>query len=78
MKLSELQPRIVARITGFTLDQTDCCCHRLRELGFCEGSSVEFLRSIPFGGPRVYRIASAVFSIDADMAHQVLIETHAA
>lgn len=47
---------------------------RLRELGFREGSRVTCLRRTPLGGPRVYEVDGAVFSLEASLARHIEVE----
>jgi Fe2+ transport system protein FeoA len=47
---------------------------RLRELGFREGAQVKCIRKTPLGGPRIFLIGGAVFSIDSLLAKSILLE----
>jgi Fe2+ transport system protein FeoA len=75
MKLSELPLFQRGIIHGFSAQLPELHRQRLRELGFCEGLSVELVRPIPFGGPNVFRVADAIFSVDPLVSENVLIET---
>ena len=44
---------------------------RLGELGFCEGARVRFLCRAPLGGPYVYEVSGAVFSLEARLVHHI-------
>lgn len=74
MELFELAPSRKARIASFRDGLREEFRRRLEDLGFCRGASIELLRKIPFGGPRVYRVCDAVFSIEPDIARHILIE----
>lgn len=73
MRLAQLKPARRCLIRGFADDMTDCYRRRLRELGFCEGAQVECVRHIPFGGPCIFKVGHAVFSLDAELSRQILI-----
>ena len=44
---------------------------RLHDLGFTAGQHVECLHEAPLGGPKVFRIGDAVFSLARDLASAV-------
>jgi len=46
---------------------------RLMELGFHPGEQVRCLQAPALGAPRVYRVASTVFSLDDEVARYVLV-----
>lgn len=74
MNLTELPLSNLASISGFAPGISADFRRRLREIGFCEGAIVQYLRAIPFGGPRVFRVCDAVFSIEPDVASKIEIE----
>lgn len=74
MKLVDLSRFQSALIKGFDQALNEGFQRRLREIGFCEGAAVQLMRSIPFGGPRVFRVCDAVFSIEPAIARQIEIE----
>lgn len=74
MNLGGLTPKQRAKIRGFDASLDADFRHRLRELGFFEGAEVEYVRAIPFGGPRVFRVSDAIYSIEPWIAAQILID----
>ena len=73
MSLTTLTVNCEGEIRGFSPELSDNIKQRLRELGFQEGERVKCLRQIPFGGPKVYLVGDAVFSLAADVSSHVLI-----
>jgi len=71
--LSQLQTAHEARISGFTPELPDDFRVRLQELGFREGTFVRCLRKTPLGGPHVFEINGAVFSLESSVAQKVLL-----
>ncbi len=47
---------------------------RLSQLGFTKGNHVICLQTPGFGSPHVYRINSAVYSLDKDLSSQITVE----
>lgn len=47
---------------------------RLHDLGFTLGQHVECLHASPLGGPKVFRVGDAVFSLAKDMASAVEVQ----
>lgn len=74
MTLWELPQLDSAVLKGFETTTPDRYKSRLCELGFEEGGEVTCMRVTPFGGPRVYKIGDGVFSIDREMAKQILVK----
>lgn len=75
MKLAQVPLRTCCRILGFDEALNPSFRTRLRELGFCEGARVELIRKLPFGGPRVFRVADAVFSIEPEISGLINVES---
>jgi ferrous iron transport protein A len=74
MTLWDLHQQKSAELTGFHTATPECYRSRLCEIGFDQGEHVTCLRVTPFGGPRVYRIGDGMFSLDRELALQILIK----
>lgn len=73
MTLWDLQQKTSAVVTGFAPEISDKYQQRMAELGFAHGEQVTCIKKTPFNGPRVYKIGDSVFSVDKDIASQILI-----
>lgn len=51
---------------------------RLREMGFCEGVSVEVIRRLPFGGPCIVQMGASAFALRQEEAMCAHVEWLAA
>lgn len=71
--LQALRPLQEARVLGFAGELREDFRHRLRELGFREGALVRCVRRTPFGGPGVFEVSGAIFSLGAEIATQVQV-----
>ncbi len=71
--LWDLPQNSTAFVSGFTREISEKYRLRLDDLGFATGEKVTCIKRIPFNGPRVYKIGDGVFSIDKDVAAQILI-----
>ena len=74
MKLFQVPLRASCRIRGFVEELSPDFRRRLRELGFVEGASVESVRKLPFGGPQIFRVADAVYSIEPSLSRMILVD----
>jgi ferrous iron transport protein A len=72
--LLDLKVRQEARIVRFEETLQPEFCHRLQELGFCEGMLVRCVRETPFGGPKIFEVSGSIFSIEHDVARKVHVE----
>ncbi len=65
MKLNELTKGAVARVSGFSSDETSqLVISKLREIGFAEGDEVELLHTGLFGGtPLSYRLNRTMIAL---------------
>jgi ferrous iron transport protein A len=70
-KLSDLQQGETAVIVDIDLPKE--MAHRLMELGFLAGSSVEAARSAPGGDPRVFRIDGTEIALRRETASHVTV-----
>lgn len=71
IRLSELQQGETAVIVAIDLPHE--MTHRLMELGFLPGSSVEAARSAPGGDPRVFRIDGTEIALRRETASHVTV-----
>jgi len=71
MKLAELRQGETAVIDD--IDLPDDMAHRLMELGFLPGSTVEAARSAPGGDPRVFRIDGTEIALRRETADHVMV-----
>jgi ferrous iron transport protein A len=70
--LSKLPKGIIGRIKKIELDEV--LEKRLHKLGFINEIKIEFIRSSPFGDPRVYRILNTLIAIRNTIARKILVE----
>lgn len=74
MTLNDLQIGKTGRIIGIS-PQAGEFDEKLREVGFCEGDSVELITRGPFGGqPLAIRLNRKIFALRSEEANAVLIE----
>lgn len=73
MTLWDLPQNAKALVSGFAQEISDKYRLRLDDLGFASGEEVTCLKTIPFNGPRVYKIGDSVFSVDREIASQILV-----
>ncbi len=48
---------------------------RLREIGFCRGSAVRFVRRAPLGDPAMYELHGAVLSLRRSEASRIRVRS---
>ena len=46
---------------------------RLREMGISKGGKVVCLKTIPFGGPKLFQISDSVFSLEKPVAEAIVL-----
>ena len=46
---------------------------RLREIGFCAGGAVRFVRRAPFGDPAMYELRGALLSLRRNEARRIRV-----
>ena len=73
MNLWELPPRTNAILVGFSPALEDRYRGRLQEYGFHAGETITCQHQTGFGAPRVYRVSNATYSLDRELALQVLV-----
>lgn len=74
MSLDQLEESHSACIEGYGDDIIPDFKRRLQDLGFSQGENVTCLKKAPFGGPNVYKVGGAVFSLDRKLAKQVWLK----
>lgn len=62
-----------ALITHLDKELTDEFRVRLEELGIHPGETVECVKSIPFGGPKVYQVGESIYSLDEQIGEKIQI-----
>lgn len=67
------EQRVIER---FTSSMRDVYQTRLVELGFGPGTVVMCMAAPSLGAPKLYRVASSVFSLEKDIAVQVTTVEH--
>jgi ferrous iron transport protein A len=73
MTLWDLPASGGAVLQGYIQSAPDKYRERMEELGFVIGQSVSCLRITPFGGPRVYSVGGSIYSLDRELAEQMMI-----
>ena len=73
LTLWELPLNTSARLMGFKATLQDRYQGRLREFGFHTGEEITCLHQPGFGAPRVFRVSNATYSLDHELAAQVLV-----
>ena len=58
----------IADVTG-----TDADSRRLREIGFCAGAAVRFIRRAPLGDPAMYELRGALMSLRRSEARRIRV-----
>ena len=74
MSLWMLKERENCFVTTFDTCLKEGHATRLREIGIEEGESVRCLKTLPFGGPKVFQIRDSVFSLEKAVAHRIFIQ----
>ena len=62
-----------AQLVGFSATLQDRYQGRLQEFGFHTGEEISCLHQPGFGAPRVFRVSNATYSLDRELAEQVLV-----
>ena len=62
-------------IDGFAPGLNSTWLRRLKELGFNVGEQVTCVTAPRFGAPRVYRVGATFFSVEHEIAEQLLLDT---
>ncbi|MBP9708580.1 MAG: ferrous iron transport protein A [Oligoflexales bacterium] len=70
--LLDLKTNQEAQILSLSSNINSANATRLRELGFREGEFVRCLKTPPFGAPHVYLICGSVFSMEAEIAKEIV------
>ena len=73
MNLEQLGEAQTASISDYAANMQTSFKNRLQDLGFCIGEPVTCLKRVPFGGPHVYCVAGAEFSLDRALARQITL-----
>ncbi|MEK9989739.1 MAG: FeoA family protein [Halieaceae bacterium] len=73
MNLWELPTRTEAVLVGFAPALAERYRGRLLEFGFHTGEKIVCQHQPGFGAPRVYRVSNATYSLDRELALQVLV-----
>ncbi|MEM1113854.1 MAG: FeoA family protein [Pseudomonadota bacterium] len=60
-------------VVGFDPALREAYRRRLIELGFRPGVSISCVVAPSFGAPKLFQVASSVFSLERDLAQRVLI-----
>ena len=78
MTLWDLKPGEVGRITLLNKKVPANVRARLHRLGFSIGEKVLCVQHTPFGGPRSYRVGTALFSLESHVARSLHIRAREA
>ncbi|MEM1435831.1 MAG: FeoA family protein [Pseudomonadota bacterium] len=62
-----------ATIDRFAPSLNPVWLRRLKELGFTSGEEVTCVTAPRFGAPRVYRVGATFFSVESQIAEQLLV-----
>lgn len=73
MNLWELPMHTNAVLIGFSPALAAQYRGRLQEFGFHAGETITCQHQPGFGAPRVYRVSNATYSLDRELAIQVLV-----
>jgi len=73
INLWELPEHTEARLVGFAPALAEQFRGRLQEFGFHAGEMIICQHQPGFGAPRVYRVSNATYSLDRELALQVLV-----
>ena len=73
MNLWELPTLTEAVLVGFAPALAERYRGRLQEFGFYTGETIVCQHQPGFGAPRVYRVSNATYSLDRELALQVLV-----
>ena len=71
--LWDLPLHSTAHLVGFSATLQHRYQGRLQEFGFHTGEEISCLHQPGFGAPRVFRVSNATFSLDREVAEQVLV-----
>lgn len=72
--LLELSVGQTASIKDYSGSMHEAYRMRLNQLGFREGRKVQCVQRPNLGAPSLYRVGTAVYSLDADTAQQITIQ----
>jgi Fe2+ transport system protein FeoA len=72
LTLWELPLYASATLEGFAGSLSERYCGRLQEFGFHAGERISCQQRPGFGAPRVFRVSNATYSLDRELAEQVL------
>jgi Fe2+ transport system protein FeoA len=73
INLWELPMHTAAVLIGFCPELSGRYRGRLQEFGFHAGETITCQHQPAFGAPRVYRVSNATYSLDRELALQVLV-----
>ncbi len=71
--LWDLPLRTSAELVGFAASLSERYRGRLQEFGFHTGEEIRCQQQPGFGAPRVFRVSNATYSLDQELAEQVLV-----
>jgi Fe2+ transport system protein FeoA len=74
LTLWELPLYASATLEGFAGSLSERYRGRLQEFGFHAGERISCLQRPGFGAPRVFRVSNATYSLDRELAGQVLVK----
>ena len=72
--LSDLKVGESATVEQFCTELLQSYRNRLEELGFSKGRPVVCLQKTAFGGPRLYSVGGAVYSLDKNTTQRIYVE----
>lgn len=72
--LSDLKAGESATVGDFAEELLQSYRIRLEELGFAIGKPVVCLQKTAFGGPRLYNVGGAVYSLDKNTTLRIFVE----
>lgn len=76
LRLSDLKQGQKAIISGFDFVSEEVMFNRLLDLGFTQGTSVEFVNPSPMGNPKAYLIRNTTIALRDDQAQHILVNIH--
>lgn len=74
LTLWELPLYASATLEGFAGSLNERYRGRLQEFGFHAGERISCQQRPGFGAPRVFRVSNATYSLDRELAEQVLVK----
>ncbi len=75
MTLHELQVGQKVELNGFCETLPRNYQIRLEELGFIPGRSIRCTQRSSFGGPKLFLVGTAVYSLDGETAKKILVSS---